>query len=173
MSKEMSYYNTEPLSLTLQEVIKYVSNNKKEYGCVEKPLFNIALDHVIPDELHLLLCITDVMLTNLLDDSMERDEKEDNLKARGAEKGVHLKAVVESINSCGVTFNIWKKRDSAKGVITMDRTSRMGNEKKQLLKHLPDKLASSDIGIHNDTRNVVVQLWKVIFILPFKSYLPH
>ena len=73
MSQEMSYCNIEPLSLTLQEVIKYVSNNKKEHGRMEKPLFNIAFDHVIPDELHLILRITDVMLTNLLDDAMERD----------------------------------------------------------------------------------------------------
>ena len=131
MSMEETYYSTSPMSLTLSEVIKYESNGKKEYCCVCKPLLNVPLDHVIPDELHLLLRITDVLLTNVLDDAMERDEKEDNLKARGMEKGVHLKAIVKIINSCGVSFNVWQKQDNAKGVITMDWTSLMGNEKKE------------------------------------------
>lgn len=141
-------------------MIKYASNGKKEYCCVCKPLLNVPLDHVIPDELHLLLRITDVLLTNVLDDAMERDEKEDNLKARGMEKGVHLKAIVKIINSCGVSFNVWQKQDDAKQVITMDWTSLMGNEKKRLLELWPDKL-NTDMGIHNDTRATVVQIWKV------------
>ena len=106
MSIEETYYSTSPMSLTLSEVIKYARNGKKEYCCVCKPLLNVPLDHVIPDELHLVLRITDVLLTNVLDDAMERDEKEDNLKARGMEKGVHLKAIVKIINSCGVSFNV-------------------------------------------------------------------
>ena len=93
MSMEEEYYSTPPMSLTLSEVIKYASNGKKEYCCVCKPLFNAPLDHVIPDELHLLLRITDVLWTNVLHEAMERDEKEDTVKARGMEKGVHLKAI--------------------------------------------------------------------------------
>ena len=163
MSKEYTYYSTFPMLLTLSEVIKYVNNGKNEFGCVRQPLLNIPLDHVIPDELHLLLRITDVLLTNLLDDAMERDEKEDNLKARGMEKGVHLKAIVQLINSCGATFNVWEKQDGANGATTMDWTSLMGNEKKKLLTLLPDKLANSSMGIHIDTSDTVAQIWKVLF----------
>ena len=41
---------------------------------------------------------------------MERDEKEDNLKAHGMEKGVQLKAIVKTINSCCVSFNAREKQ---------------------------------------------------------------
>ena len=79
------------------------------------------------------------------------------------EKGVHLKAIVKTINSCGVSFDVWEKQDNAKGVITMDWTSLMGNEKKRVFKLLPDKILITDMGIHNDTRDTVVQIWKVKF----------
>ena len=49
----------------------------------------LDLDYVILDELHLLLRITDVLLTNLLDDAMETVQKENNLKSFGMEKGTH------------------------------------------------------------------------------------
>ena len=134
-----------------------------EYGCIAQPLLNVALDHV-PDELHLLLRVTDVLLTNLLDDAMERDEIEDHLKKRGMEKGVHLKAVVNIINNCGITFNVWEKQDSPVGKVVMNWTSLMGDEKKKLLDVLPNKLAESINGIHDDTKDTVVQLWEVNFI---------
>ena len=49
----------------------------------------LDLDYVILAELHLLLRITDVLLTNLLDDAMETVQKENNLKSFGMEKGTH------------------------------------------------------------------------------------
>ena len=67
MSMEKEYDSTPPMSLTLSEVIKYARNSKKEYCCVCKPLFNVPLGHVIPDELYLILRITDVLWTNVLD----------------------------------------------------------------------------------------------------------
>lgn len=137
-----NYYNIPPMSLTLSEVQTYAKNGKREYCCVNQPLFNIQLDHVVLDELHLLLCITDVLLSNLLDDAMERDEKEDTLKARGAEKGVHLKSIIASINGCGVTFRVWEEQDNCKGMTTINWTSLMGSEKKLLLYRLPDKIRS-------------------------------
>ena len=33
--------------------------SKDDYGCCKEPLLDIELDHVIVDELHLLLRITD------------------------------------------------------------------------------------------------------------------
>ena len=127
----------------------------------KQPLFNVALDYVIRDELHLLLRITDVLLTNLLDDAMERDEKEDNLKSRGMEKGTHINEIVKLIKSCGVTFKIWQKQDTTKGMINMDWTSLIGDEKTNLLKQLPAKLIGTTVGIHENTRSTVAQIWKV------------
>lgn len=120
MSKDSSYYNTPPMSLTLSEVKSYVVRGKKEYCFVTQPHFNIPLDHIILDKLNLLLRIIDVLLFNILDDAMERDEKEDNMKTRGMEKGIHLKAIVALINSCGITFKIWQREDTPKGTTIMD-----------------------------------------------------
>ena len=169
MSKENTYYSTSPMVHTLSEVMEYVNNGKKEYGCVCEPLLNIPIDHVIPDELHLLLRITDVLLTNLLDDAMERDEKEDNVKTRGMEKGLHLKAIVQLINDCGVTFTIWEKQDSANGATMIEWTSLMGDEKKKLLTLLPEKLANNSLGIHTHMSDTVVQIWKVLFYVIIRS----
>ena len=33
--------------------------SKSNFGCINPPLINICLDHVVADELHLLLRVTD------------------------------------------------------------------------------------------------------------------
>ena len=68
MSKAPKIYNESPMAFSLDEVKKCSQN--REYGCVETPppLMNIPLDHIILDELHLLLRLTDVLLTNLIKD---------------------------------------------------------------------------------------------------------
>ena len=38
----------------------------EKFGVKNPPLLNIALDHVVLDELHLLLRITDVLLHNIM-----------------------------------------------------------------------------------------------------------
>ena len=77
------------------------------------------------------------------------------------EKGVNLKRIITQINSCGVTFRIWKKQDAAKGTIVMDWISLMGNKKKKLLILLPDQLIKNTSGVHGETKDTVVQIWKV------------
>ena len=60
-SKPIHHYNEEPMRRTLKE-IKTLCSSENNFGCIHKPLLNIPLTHVIPDELHLLLRITDKLL---------------------------------------------------------------------------------------------------------------
>ena len=50
----------------------------KHLGCVQKPLFDIPLDHIVLYEFHLLLQIGDILLRNLIlqVDSMGHKQKE-------------------------------------------------------------------------------------------------
>ena len=47
---------------------------KKDPGCKEQPLFTIPIDHVIVDELHLLLRITDRLEAGLIYQVLDWDE---------------------------------------------------------------------------------------------------
>ncbi len=69
----------------------------------------------------------------------------------------------DSINSCGITFRMWEKRnEDGKGSGKMDWTSLMGDEKKKLLRTVPEKLESSpEEIIHQDTAETVIKLWKI------------
>ena len=78
------------------------------------------------DELHLLLRISDVPMNNLIEDAIERVDKESILMAQRREKlerGKHLRKLAETINSCGLTI---KKNADGKGSGTVDWTSLMG-----------------------------------------------
>ena len=111
MSKQAEYYKSPPLVRKLQEIKEMANmNGGQSYGCVHQPLLNVLLDHIILDELHLLLRVTDTLLDNLIEDAMEWDEDEDWCKSKGKHKGFHLKKLVTTINSCGVTFSIWEKK---------------------------------------------------------------
>ena len=93
---------------------------------------------------------------------MELDDKDDFFKKRGEPKGVHLAALIKLINSCGVTFAIWEKRDEAgKATGKKDWTSLMGDEKKKLLQNFPTKLESCVDVTHPDTLPTTIKLWKV------------
>ena len=77
MNKPDNYYNDEPLRRTLEELKEFASKSKGEnYCCVHQPLLNIPLDHIILDELHLMLRTTDVLFGNLVEDVMQWDDKE-------------------------------------------------------------------------------------------------
>ena len=153
-------YNKHPMSLTLEDVKKYAKTG--EFCCVNPPLLNIPLDHIILDELHLLLRFTDVLLSNLIEDAMELDDKDDFFKKKGEPKGTHLRKLTQLINSCGVTFSVWEKKDGdGKGMGKIDWTSLMGDEKKKLLRTLTTKLRESNDVIHADSKDTVVKLWLV------------
>ena len=58
MSKDSEFYNTGDMVRTLQDMITYGKTSHK-YCCANVSLLNITPDHIIPDELHLLLRIVD------------------------------------------------------------------------------------------------------------------
>lgn len=45
--QHFSYFNSKPLSRSLQEIKKMSEKKKDNYGCCEKPLLDIELDHII------------------------------------------------------------------------------------------------------------------------------
>ena len=77
ISYNLSHYNNEPLKRTLHEMMKMAGKGKNNYCCVNQPLIEIHLDHIIVDELHLLLRVVDVLIDNLIKDVLEWDKRED------------------------------------------------------------------------------------------------
>lgn len=80
---ESEFYNCLQMKRTLQGVRDLAKKSKDDYCREHEPLLNIELDHVILDELYLLLRIVDVLLGNLLKEVREWDIKEELNKKRG------------------------------------------------------------------------------------------
>lgn len=59
---------------------------------------------------HLMLRITDKLLANLIDHSLDWGMEAELDRVMGQEKGVHLKRTVEFIRSLGISFNVWEKQ---------------------------------------------------------------
>ena len=80
MTKHDNFYDSCPLRRTLQELQEFALKSKGEnYCCIHQPLLNIPLDHIILDELHLMLLVTDVLIGNKIEDAMQWDDKESYL----------------------------------------------------------------------------------------------
>jgi hypothetical protein len=109
-SKDLLFYNSEPLKRTLGKMHKQSKCKSCNHGCIFPPLINIELDHVMADELHLLLRVTDRMFQNVIDEILEMDANDDFNKANGQPKGVLLKKFVDDINALGVKFSVWYKQ---------------------------------------------------------------
>ena len=141
MSYDLQHYHLLELKRTLEELHKCAGKTTKNYCCIHPPLLDIELDHVVPDELHLLLRIMDVLIKNIIMDAVSWDEKDNWRKKKSDREENHLNLLVETIKSCGISFEVWKnKNEDGKVLGLYDFTSLMGDDKKKLLKHLPDKL---------------------------------
>ena len=71
---------------------------------------------------------------------------------------------MEAISSSGVSFNIWEKRNAdgtASGLY--EWTSMVGNEKKKVLKSLPDKFTHL---LPTESADTITQVWKVMLSSP-------
>jgi hypothetical protein len=156
MSKDLDYYNTGELSRSIQELKEWHDKNK--FCCFQPPLFSI--DHVILDELHLMLRISDRLTENLIKEVMEHDSEADFLKKHGDPKGVYLNKLVTVINSLGISFSVWEQSSAdRKESGTYDWTSLIGSEKKKLINLLLDQLEINDI-LFPKTKHAVVKLWR-------------
>ena len=77
---------------------------------------------------------------------------------RGAQRGIHLNKLIETIRSCGISFNIWGKRDAdGKSSDQHDWTSLLGSDKKHLLAELPSKMRAA---LHPATVERIIEIWK-------------
>ena len=110
-SKDMNFYTVDPNFKRTLADIKDCSELKC-FSCINQPLIDIALDHVVPDELHLLLRVTDRLLENVIDEVLERDVKQDFNRRKGQPKGLILANLVKGINYCGISFNVWYKKNA-------------------------------------------------------------
>ena len=77
-----------------------------EHGYIRQKLINIDIDHIIPDELHLLLRITDGLIENLINGAVAHDDVSNVLE------GEMLKDLIQAINSCGVILHPQKTREN-------------------------------------------------------------
>ena len=153
-SKPMNYYNEEPI--TLEEMKKHC-HSKDNFGCIHEPLLNIPTTHVIPDELHLLLRITDKLLQNVIDEVREQDAVKDFDKPRGQPKGTYLAKLVKAINDLGISFSLWNKRnaDGSESQVK-EFTSLLGSQKKKLLNEFPSKVHEF---LYPETCTTIRQIW--------------
>ena len=110
----------------LEEKKRYFTTS--EPGYIYQRLINIDIEHIIPDELHLLLRITDRMLENLITGADAHD-------VSNILEGAMLKKLLSEIRSCGVVFNVHVQLKN-----TRDFTSLTGTERKKLLKLLSSKI---------------------------------
>ena len=109
-----------------------------------------------------LLCLlyyTYVLTKNLVTEAIDWDQKDNLDKAPSKRTCTHLDSLKVAINSCGVCFNVWEKRNAdGKGSGCFDFTSLMGSDKKILLQNLPIKL---DGVVKPGTKDTVISMWKV------------
>ena len=157
MTYDLNHYNSTPLKCTLAEIREMTARKKDNYCCKYPPLLNIDLDHVILDELHLMLRVVDVLIDNLLEDVLEWDKNVDICKRRSEKRGEHLENLVSTIRSCGVSFQVWQKSNADGKPGKYECTSSLGNDKKKLLKFLPNKLR---MAIQEDSADIVIKIWQ-------------
>ena len=68
MKYNLKYYNLPDLKQTLKEIKKNAGKRSSNFCCVNPPQLEIELEHVVPDELHLLL--------RIMDNAVSWDQKE-------------------------------------------------------------------------------------------------
>lgn len=139
------------------------SKCKDNFCCDKKPLLNIKLDHIVVDELHLMLRVTDILTENLVTGCLDWDEEDEMNRKRGEPQGLHLKKLIQVIKSCGVSFDVWEQRNAdGKASGKYDCTSLLGPDKKILLNTLPDKLKSS---LQPEASDAVIKIWKEFHLI--------
>ena len=142
----------EGLNETDKELLKMNKCKNIRMGRVNDPLITIDLDYWIPDELHLLLRVTDVLTRNLITAAASDDYKHGR-RDKDILHGPMVKKLVGAIKSCGVSFSI---HDSDQKLFSF--TSLVGGDKIKLLTKLPSKLQDCQPA---DFSTKVKDLWKV------------
>ena len=157
------FMNRHDMELTSQKrTLSSIKRNseKGKLGCINAPLFDIELSNVIADELHLLLRIMDVLIQALIDTAVAHDHhtaRKNRVTPRvKAPDGPMVKDLAATIKSCGVNFYVWEDKGADKA---LQWPSLMGNDKRKILKSLPQKF--SDKCQPGNLVNKLVKLWNV------------
>ena len=156
---EEQYTNSKARSLSdMQELGSHSYKVcSKHLGWFRPPLLYVQLDHIVLDELHLLLRISDVLLRNLIwyMDSLNHRSKEH----RG-EQTNHIRQLEDAVHSCGVSFRIWQNREPSGKPIpgSFDFTPLPGKDKLKVFRKLPAKM---DSFLSEDVAPLVARLWNV------------
>ena len=79
------------------------SKRDDRLGCINPPLLEVELDHVIVDELHLLLRITDRLISALV---MRMAQLDHCSRVHQAGEEGHMKQLTEAVRSCGIHFRV-------------------------------------------------------------------
>ena len=148
ISLPWDFYHSDGQFRTVAEIKSCAKSSKPVYGVKNYPLLDIEPDHYIPDELHLMMRVMDVLLRNCIMDSKPKD---DYGKITGQSTD-NVNLLVKAVQSCGVCFKTWLSKAGE-----LEWTSLSGNDLKKVLKNLPDKLI---FGLHDDTSDLVINLWK-------------
>ena len=141
------FYHSEKFFRSISVIKNLARSSSKTYGVKAAPLLDVEPHHYIPDELHLLMRIMDVLLRNLIYDASPKDDY-------GKIVGNHtdnVNLLVKAVQSCGVPFTIWLSKSGEK-----EWTSLTGNSLKKLLYGLHQKLL---FCLHEDTADDVIKLW--------------
>ena len=97
-----NHYHEDGMKRTVDEMRPLCTSScvKSNFGSKYAPLLNVDIEHYIPDELHLMMRITDVLLQNLIDDAMSKD-----LFAKiTGQASDNLELLVKDMQCCGVSF---------------------------------------------------------------------
>lgn len=119
------------------------------------PVLNMEPDHIVPDELHLMLR-GDILICNLINNVVAT-----SLKLRKGAQNVRdcLNKVETAVSSFGITFKIWEERGAdGKPSGTYSYTSIRGNDLAILLQHLPTTFA--DI-LEEEVQAITARIWIV------------
>ena len=116
------------------------------------PLLRIPLANVVPDELHLMLRITDVLTRNLVKAVLAYNARKSPTISNVLQIPF-IKKLLKNIRECGVGFHIYMEEDGG-----FKSTSLVGGDKKKLLKLLPRKLLKCQ---PQNYRTTVKKIWEV------------
>ena len=159
MSKTYDFYTSPDMVRTVENMMSCSLTNSM--GCKNLSLVGLPIQHIIVDELHMMLRITDRLTDNLIQECLDLDLKE---KIGALTKSIdnpesHLNSLVNAVRTCGVSFKVWETRDgNGRGTGHFEYSSLVGEEKKKLLKLLPQTLLEKHI-LHAETEDMVAKIW--------------
>lgn len=78
-----SFYEQPPRKRESIKELHKEKTTKARKGCINPPLLDIDLDNVVLDELHLLLRVTDKLMTGIVLTAQREDEEAGHIKTIG------------------------------------------------------------------------------------------